>query len=108
MPRPSLAGCLARNLETHVECVPRPRQWSGFPATKPAGMPLFYFGADTVPTIRDDCPRSGRYQIPRILAPNRPEKLGGAFVTADGARNVGLRSGYSEIGEFPRLFTSLD
>ena len=47
MPRPSLAGCLASNLETHVECVPRPRQWGGFRATKPAKMPLFYSGADT-------------------------------------------------------------
>jgi len=28
--------------------------------------------------------------------------------TADGIRSVGLRLGYSEIGEFPRLFTSLD
>ena len=29
-------------------------------------------------------------------------------MTADGTRSVGLRLGYSEIEEFPRLFTSLD
>jgi hypothetical protein len=47
MPGSSLAGCLASNLETHVECVPRPRQWGGFTATKPARMPLFYSGANS-------------------------------------------------------------
>src|ERR1035441_987829 len=60
MPRPSLAGGLASNLETHVECVPRPRQWGGFPATKPARMPLFYSGADK-------CGLLGRHRHPQML-----------------------------------------
>ena len=29
MPRPSIAERPAGNLETHVECVPRPRHWGG-------------------------------------------------------------------------------
>src|ERR1051326_8395932 len=45
-----LPDALASNLETHVEGVPRPRQWGAFPATKPARMPLFYSGADSVIT----------------------------------------------------------
>jgi hypothetical protein len=47
MPPHPIAECLASNLETHVECVPRPRQWVGFPATKPAEMPLFHSGANS-------------------------------------------------------------
>jgi hypothetical protein len=50
--RPSLAECLASNLETHVECVPRPRHWGGFRATKPAEMPLFYSGANKMSSQR--------------------------------------------------------
>ena len=29
MPGPSIAESLAGNLETHIECVPRPRHWGG-------------------------------------------------------------------------------
>ena len=47
MPRRPVARRDRSNLETHVECVPRPRQWGGFRTTKPAKMPLFYSGANT-------------------------------------------------------------
>jgi len=37
------------NLETHVECVPRPRQWGApYGATKPALVLSFYSGANRI------------------------------------------------------------
>jgi pyridoxine/pyridoxamine 5'-phosphate oxidase len=59
MPRPSIAECLTSNLETHVECVPRPRQWGGFRATKPAELLLFYSGANNRQSDRGDHYQNG-------------------------------------------------
>jgi hypothetical protein len=75
-----LLGCLASNLETHVECVPRPRQWGGFRATKPAKMPLFYSGADTVP-------RYTAITVRRAVLPAEPPGIDGRRGAANRRRS---------------------
>ena len=60
----------AKNLETVIECVPRPRRW---PTTKPVEMQPFYSGADS----QWNTPQTTRTPVrapPKTLAVSRVSK----------------------------------
>jgi hypothetical protein len=81
MPRHPIAECLASNLETHVECVPRPRQWGGFQRQNRRKCRCF------IPALTSDGPLAMAF-LDRLVEGAIILKLKGKSYRADPAKAI--------------------